>query len=281
MPDLSTVSNETVARIDTSGSARTAVHFPRSMSCETTVLTGTSGAFWYKPANTRACLSASAFPSTGANITVGDFYGFLVDDPITLAYPAGATTTNAIPAGDYFVKTYDPTTGIMTVSSTVGGAAVTATAAPSNFGSGLATIAYKAFGPVAQVREWGLEVTRAEIDVTTIGVPNSQFAPFRKYQTSFADATGNTTVYFTDGDAAMSNRLITDVLQRRQTGAAVKLYIDAVYSGGSLSETLSRSISCDIVMTSASFAINPDDAQSVAVNFRPSGNVTFDLTRAS
>lgn len=254
--------------------------FLRSMSCESTVLTGTSGAFWYKPANTRACLPASAFPATGANITVGDYLGFKVDDPVTLAYPAGATVTGAIAAGNYFVKTYDATTGIMTLASTVGGTPVTATDDPSNFGSQLATISYASFSPVAQVRDWNLEITRAEIDVTTIGVANSQYAPFRKYQTSFADATGSTTVYFTDADAAMSNRLISDVLQRRQNGAAVKLFIDAVYSGGALSETLSRSVSADIVLTSASMTVDPDNAQSVAVNFRPSGNVVFDLTRS-
>ena len=251
----------------------------RSMSCESTVLTGSSGAFWYKPANTQVCLAASAFPETGANITVGDFLGFKVDDPVTLAYPAGATVTGAIPADDYFVKTYDATTGIMTLSDTVGGTAVTASAAPTNFGSQLATISYTAFAPIAQVRDWTLEITRSEIDVTTIGVQNSQFAPFRKYQTSFADATGTTTVYFTDADSALSNRLISDVFQRRQTGTAVKLYIDAVYSGGTVSETLSRSISCDVVLTSAGFGVNPDDAQNVTINFRPSGNVVFDLAR--
>lgn len=249
------------------------------MSCDTTVLTGSSGAFWYKPANTEACLAASAFPSTGANITVGDFYGFQIDDPVVLAYPSGATTTGAIAAGNYFVKTYDPTTGIMTLASTVGGTAVTATGAPTNFGSSLATISFKSFMPIAQVRDWTLEITRSEIDVTTIGVPSSQFAPFRKYQTSFADATGTTTVYFTDADSAMSNRLIGDVLQRRQTGAAVKLYIDAVYSGGTISDSLSRSIACDVVLTSAGFGVNPDDAQNVTINFRPSGNVEIDLTR--
>jgi hypothetical protein len=249
------------------------------MSCDTTVLTGSSGAFWYKPANTDICLSASAFPTTGSNITVGDFLGFQVGDFVTLTYPVGATTTGAITAGDFYVKTYSPSTGIMTLSSTLGGSAATATAAPTGFGSEMATITYKAFSPIAQVRDWTLEITRAEIDVTTIGIPSGQFAPFRKYQTSFADATGTTTVYFTDADSAMSNRLVSDVFQRRQTGAAVKLYIDAVYSGGTISDTLSRSITCDVVLTSAGFGVNPDDAQNVTINFRPSINVEFDLTR--
>ena len=97
-----------------------------------TVLSGTSGALYYTPAGTSVTtLTATAFPATGSNITVGTFLGYKVNDPVTLAYPAGATTTGAIAAGNYFVKTYSASTGIMTISSTAGGSAVTATAQPS------------------------------------------------------------------------------------------------------------------------------------------------------
>jgi hypothetical protein len=67
------------------------------------------------------------------------------------------------------------------------------------------------------------------------------------------------------------------VLQRQQVGAAFKLYIDRVISSGTVSDTLSRSISMDAILTSANMTINPDDAQSVSINFRPSGTVSFDL----
>ncbi|MFZ9061304.1 MAG: acyl-CoA dehydrogenase family protein, partial [Steroidobacteraceae bacterium] len=40
----------------------------------------------------------------------------------------------------------------------------------------------------------------------------------------------------TDEDAALSNRMVEDVLQRQQNGAAFKLYTDRVFSGGTLSE---------------------------------------------
>ena len=104
-----------------------------------TVLSGTSGALYYTPAGTSVTtLTASAFPASASNITVGSYLGFKVNDPVTLAYPAGATVTNAIPAGAYFVKTYVASTGIMTLSSTAGGSAVTATAQPSGFGSSFA-----------------------------------------------------------------------------------------------------------------------------------------------
>jgi hypothetical protein len=252
-----------------------------TMTCDTTVLTGTSGAFYYKPASTEACLLATAFPATGANITVGTYLGFRVNDPITLSYPVGATLTGAIPAGDYFVKTYNPETGVMTISATAGGVAVTATAQPSAFGAEKAKIAYKGFDVVGQVRDWSFEITRSEIDVTTIGQGTGQYAPFRKYVTGFADGTGTATIYTTDEEESIANRMIEDVIQRRQAGAAVKLYIDQVFSGGSLSDPLSRSIESKVVLTSASLNVNPDDAQSVTINFRPSDAPVFDLVKTA
>ncbi len=97
-----------------------------------TVLSGTSGALYYKPAGTSVDdLAATAFPSTGSDITVGAYLGFQVNDLVTLTYPSGATTTGAIAAGDYYVLTYNATSGVMTVSATEGGSAETATAQPS------------------------------------------------------------------------------------------------------------------------------------------------------
>lgn len=250
------------------------------MSCETTVLTGTSGAFYYKPAGTEVCLAATDFPATGSDIQVGVFQGFRVGDPVTLAYPVGSTVTGAIAAGNYYVKTYAADTGIMTISTTNGGSAATASAQPSGFGSNTASIKYKEAELLGQVRDWSFEITRNEIDVTTIGQGTGQYAPFRKFVTGFADGTGTCTVYTTEDDASMANRMIQDVIQRKQLGAGVKLYIDQVFSGGAVSDTLSRYIESAIVLTSASLNVNPDDAQSVTINFRPSGAPTFDLSKS-
>lgn len=251
------------------------------MTCDTTVLTGTSGAFYYKPANTEVCLAASNFPATGSNINVGSYLGFRVNDPVTLSYPVGATVTNAIPAGNYFVKTYDASTGVMTISDTAGGTAETATALPTGFGAEKAKIFYTDFVPVGQVRDWSFEITRPEIDVTTIGQGTGQYAPFRKYVTGFADGNGTANIYTTDEDASIANRMIEDVIQRKQAGAAVRLYIDQVYSGGTVSDSLSRFIESKVVLTSASLNVNPDDAQSVSINFRPSDAPDFDLTKSA
>lgn len=246
-----------------------------------TVLSGTSGALYYTPAGTSVTtLAASAFPATGSNITVGSYLGFKVNDPVTLAYPVGATVTNAIAAGAYFVKTYVPATGIMTISSTAGGAAATATALPSGFGANFASITYTAPAVVGSVREWSFEITRAEIDVTTIGQEVGQYTAFRTYIPGFADGSGSATVYTTDDDTSLSSRMIEDVIQRQQSGATMKLYIDRVVASGTVNDTASRSITVPVILTSASLTVNPDDGQSVEIAFRPSEAPTFDLSKS-
>ena len=247
-----------------------------------TVLSGTSGALYYSPAGTTVTtLVATAFPASGANITVGTYLGFQVNDPVTLAYPAGSTTTNAIAAGAKFVKTYDAATGIMTLSATAGGSALTATAPPSGFGALFASITYTAPVAVGSVREWSFEITRDEIDVTTIGQTPGQYAPFKTYITGFADGSGSASVYTTDDDTNIASRMIQDVIQREQTGAIVKLYIDQVFVSGAISETLSRSLTVPVILTSANLTINPDDAQMVEVAFLPAGTPTFDFSKSA
>ena len=246
-----------------------------------TVLSGTSGALYYKPAGTSVTtLAASDFPATGSDIQVGTYLGFQVNDPVTLAYPGGATTTNAIAAGDYYILTYDAATGVATISSTVGGSAATATAQPSGFGNDFASLTYTTFEAVGDVREWNFEITRDEIDVTTIGQTLNQYTPFKTYITGFADGSGSAMVYTTDDDTNIASRLVEDVIQRQQSGVKFKLYIDRVLVSGTVNDTQSRSVEMEAVLTSANFTVNPDDAQMVEINFRPSAAPNFDLTKS-
>jgi hypothetical protein len=252
----------------------------------TTVLSGTSGALYYKPAGTSGSFGPSNVNVTSNVITVETFLNFKVGDPVrfrvvnpqtggsgsgTLPVPLVAGTT-------YFVIEYTAATGALSVSTSAGGTVVDITAAGTAAAPNEFEVAYADFAIVGQVRDWSFEISRAEIDVTTIGQTPGQYVPFRSYISGFGDGTGSATVYMTNEDAALSNRMIEDVLQRQQSGAAFKLYVDRVFSGGTLSESLSRSISFDAVLTSASLNVNPDDAQSVSVNFRPAGTPTFDLS---
>lgn len=255
----------------------------------TTVLSGTSGALYYKPAGTTGSFGESGVSTATDTITVETYLNLKVGDPVKFSVinsQTGGSGSGTLPAGltagtTYYVILYTAATGALQVSATAGGAAVDITddgtaVAPNEF-----QVAYADYAVVGQVRDWSFEITRAEIDVTTIGQTPGQYVPFRSYIAGFGDGTGSATVYMTNENASLSNRMIEDVLQRQQMGAAFKLYIDRVYSGGSLSESLSRSISFDATLTSASLNVNPDDAQSVTVNFRPAATPTFDLSTSA
>ena len=75
--------------------------------------------------------------------------------------------------------------------------------------------------------------------------------------------------------------MVEDVIQRQQTGAKVRLYIDRQMSGANVDQTASRSILADIILTCASFNVNPDDGQLVAIAFRPCAAPTFDLSKTA
>jgi hypothetical protein len=246
-----------------------------------TVLSGTSGALYYKPAGTTGSFGESDVTVADDEITVQPYLNLKAGDPVQFTVinsQTGGTGTGTLPAGisaatTYFVISYTAATGVLKVSATAGGASITITddgtaAAPNEF-----QVAYADYAAVGQVQSWSFEISRAEIDVTTIGQTAGQYAPFRAYIPGFADGTGTATVYVTNEDAALSNRMVEDVLQRQQVGCGFKLYTDK-----GTTEAVSRSIAMDAVLLSASININPDDAQQVEITFRPSGAPTFDFS---
>jgi hypothetical protein len=250
-----------------------------------TVLSGISGALYYKPAGTKATFGELDVNATTDAFYVGTNMGFRVGDPIKFSVvntQTGGTGTGTLPsslvgANTYYVLTYSTSTGLMTISSTSGGAVEDVTNDGTVTGVNKFQVAYSEFGVVSEARDWSIEVSRAEIDVTAIGQALGQYVPFRQYISGFGDANGSATVYFTDEDASFANRIIQDVLLRKQVGATMKLYMDRVESAGVVDDTKSRSIETEVTLTSASFNVNPDDAQSISINFRPSAAVSFDL----
>ena len=249
-----------------------------------TVLSGTSGALYYKPAGTTGTFGESGVNTSTETITVETYLNFKVGDPVKFRVvnsQTGAAGTGTLPsplsdATTYYVIAYTASTGALQVSATAGGSAVNladdgTVAAPNEF-----EVYYADYAAVGQVQSWSFEISRAEIDVTTIGQTAAQYAPFRAYIPGFADGSGTATVYVTNEDSALSNRMVEDVLQRQQVGCAFKLYTDKQST-----EALSRSIAMDAVLLSASLNINPDDAQQVEITFRPTGVPTFDFSTSA
>ena len=242
-----------------------------------TVLSGTSGALYYKPAGTSSTFKAADVDSTNNKINVGTFLNFKTDDQVVFGgpgtLPGGLTAGTAV-----LIKTYNASTGEATFKDSEGDDVALSDAGTD--GATPFTIKFDEFQSVANVRSWSFEVTREEIDVTSIGGTLGQAAPFRTFISGFADGTGSAEVYFTDDDTGISSRLIEDVTQRLQSGATFKLYMDAVIESDAINATKSRSIEVEAVLTAASFSVTPDDAQAVSVSFRPLSAPTFDFSKS-
>jgi len=249
-----------------------------------TVLSGTTGALYYKPAATKATFGESAVDVADDEITVAPFLNFKVGDPVKFSVVnvnTGAAGSGTLPAGiaagtEYFVILYTASTGVLKVSATAGGATINITDDGTAVSPNAFQVAYSDYEAVGQVQTWSFEITRAEIDVTTIGQTLGQNAPFRAYIPGFADGSGSASVFITDDDTTIASRLVQDVLQQSQAGAAFKLYIDKQST-----EALSRSIALEATLLTASYSVNPDDAQVVELTFRPTSAPTFDFSKSS
>jgi hypothetical protein len=244
-----------------------------------TVLSGTSGALYYKPAGTSGTFKAADVTNASNSINVGAYLNFKVDDKVSFTAGGGTLPAGLSASTDVFIKTYTASTGVATFSATAGGTELSITDDGTD-GTSDFTIKFTDFQSVANVRSWSFEVTREEIDTTSIGGTLGQVAPFRTFISGFADGSGSADVYFTDDDTAIASRLIEDVTQRKQAGATFKLYMDTILSSGTPDDTKSRSIELEAVLTSASFSVTPDDAQTVSVNFRPTSAPTFDFSKS-
>ena len=245
-----------------------------------TVLSGTSGALYYKPAGTSSTFKAADVTAESNTINVGTFLNFKADDKVVFGGPGTLPTgLTAGSEGAVLIKSYSASTGAATFKNVSDGTDVAISAAGTD-GATPFTIKFDEFQSVANVRSWSFEVTREEIDVTSIGGTLGQAAPFRTFISGFADGTGSAEVYFTDDDTGISSRLIEDVTQRLQSGATFKLYMDAVVTSGEIQDTKSRSIEVEAVLTAASFSVTPDDAQAVSVSFRPLSAPTFDFSKS-
>ncbi len=99
----------------------------------TTVLSGTSGALYYKPAGTTGSFGESNVNTGTDEITVAPYLNFKVGDPVKFSVinsQTGGSGTGTLPAGisagtTYYVIAYAPATGVLQVSASAGGSTIT------------------------------------------------------------------------------------------------------------------------------------------------------------
>ncbi len=247
------------------------------VACSTSALTGQEGSIFFKPAGTSFCLlDFTDFPA-GTDITVPTQNDFRVGDAVVFEVEGTASIDTALTAGTTYYIVSATSTAIQ-VSATSGGIALTLN---GDGGTGTADTPGAAnhialnpadFAVICQVREFSVEITREELDTTTlpcsVGASGGKYAAFRSTQPGYASGTGSMTVYFTDDQTSLANRLLANVMLKSQQGAEVKLYANTVSDGaGGVNDSASLYIESGISITSMSMSVNPDDPTSAELSY--------------
>ena len=256
-----------------------------AISCSSSSLTGQEGAIYFQPAGTQWCLSDFTDFPVGDAIKVPVDHDYKVGDPVVFAEEGTASLDTALSAG----VTYDV---IAVTSSTIKVAAKgSATAITLNGDGGTGTadtfgaanhikVDFAEFGAVCQVKEFSLELTREELDVTTlpcgVGGGSGKYAQFKKTQAGYASGSGSMSVLFSDSQTSLANRLLANVMLRSQAGAEVKLYVNAVSNaaGDAPDDSKSIFVQAPISITSMSLSVTPDDATMAELSYSISGQPT-------
>ena len=143
----------------------------------------------------------------------------------------------------------------------------------SGTADGSYTIRLCDFQTVCGVRDFSIDLSRDELDVTTLPCSvnescGKQLASFKKTQAGFATATGTLTVYFTCDQTSLQNKLIQGSLQRVQGGATIRLYVcTKTDAAGEIIEADSLFIEADVQLLGLAFSVNPDDPTNATINF--------------
>ena len=250
------------------------------LSCSTTVLTGVDGSISFQPAGTEYCLlDNSDFPA-GADITVPSDNDYRVGDPVTFTEEGTGSIDTALTAGTAYYVVKRTATSIQ-VSATDGGTAITLN---GDGGTGAADtpgvanhikIDYAEFAAVCQVKEFSIDLSREEIDTTSLscGVGSSgSSAPFRTMQAGYASGSGTMSVQFTEDQTTLANRLLSNSMRKNQNGAEVRLFVNTVDDGtGKPDLTKSLYIQAPISIMGFSLSVTPEDVTVAELNFSLSG----------
>ena len=255
--------------------------YPSSLSASPVTFTGGSGfgATGTVTTDGSGAITAVTLTAGGSSYKSTDQLGIegdaLVSGGGAIVEVGTVTTASGGTQSAYYVVAVTPTQ--ISVSATKNGTPITMAGSggtgsedsplPAHINISLAD-----FYAVCGVREFSIEISRDELDITTLSCePRSgtdRLAEFRSTQAGYAEATGSMTVYFTCDQENISNRLLGSAILRSQSGARVKLYVCTVFgASGAVDDNSSLFVDADINITGMSFSVNPDDPTSSELSF--------------
>ena len=239
------------------------------IACSTSALSGAEGSVSFVPAGTTYCLQDFTDFPAGDDITVPATSDYRIGDSVAFEVEGAAKLDTALTAATpYFVVAISA--GAIQVSAASGGTVVTLN---GDGGTGTAdtagainhiSIALSDYQSVCQVAAWSVDLTRDELEVTTLPCGGSvsggkKYAPTKQFIPSYLDGSGSMTVFFTPEQASLANRLMSNSLLTTQDGAKVKLFV---------SNTSDLYVESEIVLLGFSTSVSPDEATQAEVNFR-------------
>ena len=243
------------------------------VACSATALTGSSGAVYFTPAATKACLLAADFSNSDNDIDVGTDKDFRVGDIVTFSLKDGATIDTGLTVGTkYRIKTI--ANGKVEIVTDADSADVTI--AGDGVDNGGHVEMQNDPSGICEVREWSCDFSASQLDVSTLPCGVGATAGAAKYlqpkktQAGPPEITGTMTLYITNDETSLSQRLMESVIYTNQDGAAVKLYLNAVSDGATdpaPDDAASSFIAGEVVFTDFSTTVNSDDATTAEVSF--------------
>jgi hypothetical protein len=231
---------------------------------------------------TSGAYTGAAGPFTGVATTGGTGTGLTVDVTLTTNNVTAiviAAAGTGYTAGDTITIDGGLIGGTSTtgdVTFTVATASAIAAGGNSPGGANHISIDYAEFAAVCQVKSFSIDLSREEIDTTTlpcgVGGGGGFQAPFRTMQAGYASGSGSMTVQFTEDQNTLANRLLSNSMRKNQAGAEVRLFVNAVDDGtGKPDLTKSLYIQAPISIMGFSLSVTPEDVTTADLNFSLSG----------
>ena len=243
------------------------------VACNSNALTGSSGAVYYTPAGTEACLLVADFADAGV-ITVNSQNDFRVGDTVTFTATGTAQLDTAY-ADAALVSAVDADNNLVTVTK-ADGTAIGTLAGDGDDGTGHIEMQFNPAQGICECREWSVQSTREQLDVTVLPCRPGKQAGGQKWaatkinQPGYAEITGSLTLYITDNEKALGNRLLESTMLNVQSGASVELYLDLVSDGTADPQPdriNSTFIAGPVMFTDVNTGVNPDDPTQAEVSF--------------